>query len=193
MKCKKCGAELLFENEAHGMPFCQGNLSDGAMEEGTRQHLNYLSKAKTAVINGSELTVLPYGWLAQATTESFDVGVKNAVEKVKKDLEDNVYIKAINWILSDDTGMSSKVIWGVMMKAEKYYSSYTPSDPSDFGRCYRLLKLIQEWEDRLEELRIAGEKWGIFVDNYKKMCELYEEEKDSGVCRKLYNFMQEIL
>lgn len=137
MKCKKCGVELLFENQAHGIPMCQGNLSDGAKDE--------------------------------------------------------IYTKAINWILSDDTGISSKVIWGVMMKAEKYYRSYTPSDPSDFGRCYRLLKLIPEWEERLEELRVAGEKWGVFVDNYKKMCELYELEKESGQCRKLYDFMQEIL
>ena len=32
-------------------------------------HMKWLSKAETAVINGSEMTVLPYGYLSQAVGE----------------------------------------------------------------------------------------------------------------------------
>lgn len=33
-------------------------------------HIKWLSKAKTAVINGEEITVLPYGYLTQAVSEA---------------------------------------------------------------------------------------------------------------------------
>lgn len=113
---------------------------------------------------------------------------------------------ALAWIVGDDTGISSEVIWAVMMGVDpkNILDKSTPSDPSDFGRCYRLLKLIPEWEKRLEELRKVDyhyhlmndnsehtDLWGVFVDNYSQMCGLYEEEKDTGKCEKLYNFMKE--
>lgn len=37
---------------------------------GKKAHLKWLSKAKTAKIDGSELTVLPFGYLSQAVDES---------------------------------------------------------------------------------------------------------------------------
>lgn len=113
-------------------------------------------------------------------------------------------MRANIWITGDDTGISSKVIWAVMMGVPVTNKS-TPSDPSDFGRCYRLLKLIPEWENRLEELKKINyeyyslndntkhEKlWSKFVDNYKEMCKLYEEEFPTGTAPKLYKFMREI-
>ena len=35
-------------------------------------HIKWLSKAKTAIINGDEMTVLPYGYLTQACSEVID-------------------------------------------------------------------------------------------------------------------------
>lgn len=115
--------------------------------------------------------------------------------------------KAIEWIISDDIGISSKVIFAVMMgiNPENIRDKSTPCDPSDFGRCYRLLKLIPDWQNRIDELRKVdygyysmndnshySNLWGKFVDNYKKMCELYEEELPTGKAPKLYEFMQSI-
>ena len=118
--------------------------------------------------------------------------------------------KADEWILSSDTGISSKVIWAVMMgiSTENLYSKSTPCDPSDFGRCYRLLQLIPEWEEKLDKLRSVHlelhvnvgltderhnkDRWGTFVDNYEGMKELYEKEFETGSCPKLYNFMRSL-
>jgi len=45
------------------------NFKDEIIEE---IHLKWLSKAKTAIINGEEMTVLPYGYLTQAVKEALD-------------------------------------------------------------------------------------------------------------------------
>ena len=111
--------------------------------------------------------------------------------------------KAIKWIVSDDTGTSSKVIWAVMMGVppSEIKNSSTPSDVGDFGRCYRLLKLMPEWEQRLDELRGVKYQyhllndnthhtglWDKFVDNYSEMCRLYEAKEND----KLYKLMRDI-
>ena len=42
------------------------------------------------------------------------------------------------WIVSGDTGLSSKSIWCIIMGVEETSPS-VPCDSDDFGRCYRLL------------------------------------------------------
>ena len=46
-------------------------------------HTKWLSKAKTAVINGSEMTVLPYGYLSQAVEEALNTHTQELREKIK--------------------------------------------------------------------------------------------------------------
>lgn len=118
--------------------------------------------------------------------------------------------RAVRWIVSGDTGTSSKTIWACMMGVPQEHINHcsTPCDPSDFGRCYRLFKLIPEWEKRIEELRVLKlehhintgcsderhntDLYGSFVDNYQKMKELYEEEEKLGTAPKLYKFMNSL-
>ena len=101
--------------------------------------------------------------------------------------------KALKWITSSDTGISSEAIWAVMMgvpSKDDYRHNY-PSDPSDFGRCYRLLNLIPEWKSRLSEVADEyGGVWTIYIKNWDTMINLWEEEKPSGSCPKLYKFMK---
>lgn len=123
-------------------------------------------------------------------------------------MRESILERAHKWIVSGDTGISSVTIWACMMGIEQIYLGRcdTPSDPSDFGRCYRLFKLIPEWEERIEELRkykigvhiSVGlpderhnhDKWGSFVDHYPQMKKWYEEEYESGKCEGLYNLMK---
>lgn len=50
-----------------------------------RAHIKWLEKAKTATINGSELTVLPYGYLQRAIQEAgmeiYNLGKQEAKEE----------------------------------------------------------------------------------------------------------------
>lgn len=112
--------------------------------------------------------------------------------------------RACRWIVGDDTGISSCAIWAVMMGVHENCSDRSPpSDPSDFGRCFRLLKLIPEWEDSLQRMKlidfdrtINGVKypqvWSSFVDNYYKMKRLYIKESNLGHAPELYKFMQSL-
>lgn len=71
-------------------------------------------------------------------------------------------IEAIRWITSNDTGTSSETIWSVMAGAPKKGGS-RPSDPSDFGRCYRLFWAVPEWRERIGEMVAAYPDWGPLV------------------------------
>lgn len=104
------------------------------------------------------------------------------------------------WIAGNDTGMSSIAIWCAMMGVAPSRDS-TPSDPSDFGRCYRLLKKFPYWKEKLYKLpKVLSYKrgkteenlWQVFADNYSKMAALYEEEQPSGRLPKLYALMQDL-
>jgi hypothetical protein len=112
--------------------------------------------------------------------------------------------RALRWIVGEDTGISSRAIWAVMMGVhQNCHDRSTPSDPSDFGRCYRLLKLIPELEDSLERMRVIDYDctingvlyptvWSSFVDNYWKMKRLYLREHVTGSAPELYKFMKSL-
>lgn len=103
------------------------------------------------------------------------------------------------WIISDDTGISSKTIWAVMMDCvpEEYpwHKFDVPHDPSDFGRCYRLLQKFPEWKARLEEVAAQFTKWIPMVREWDALTALYEEEiqNESKRAPKLYAKMQELV
>lgn len=61
--------------------------------------------------------------------------------------------RAIEWLLGDDIGASSKVLCAYMLGRIPYGSSH-PHDASDRGRCIRLLRRIPEWIPRLDEMTV---------------------------------------
>ena len=82
----------------------------------------------------------------------------------------------LEWVISGDTGISSKVIWAVMMgvRVDVMRSTGVPHDPPDFGRCYRLLELMPEWRDRMHKVADQRPKWQPFVDHWDELEEMYE-------------------
>jgi hypothetical protein len=81
---------------------------------------------------------------------------------------------AYEWITGGDTGASSKAIWAHMMGV-KSDGSY-PYDPSDFGRCYRLLCLVPEWRGRMPEMARYGTIWSRLVTQWDEITRCFEEE-----------------
>jgi hypothetical protein len=112
----------------------------------------------------------------------------------------------IDWLLSDDTGVSSKTICAVMTGAAALsFGADTPSDPDDFGRCYRLLKHFPEWRARMPEVAKKHPKFGPMVEAWDELTALYEQlcwpdgkytrasyEKNKEVAKKLYDRMCEL-
>ncbi|MCK9371020.1 hypothetical protein M0R04_14005 [Candidatus Dojkabacteria bacterium] len=72
-------------------------------------------------------------------------------------MEKQVYsekgMKLINWLVGDDTGASSVSIL-IHMTGSKSMKNTPPSDKWDRGRCVRLLKIMPEWIDRLDEMNV---------------------------------------
>jgi len=104
----------------------------------------------------------------------------------------------LKWIDGDDTGVSSKTIWSVMMdviddiKDSSFYCDI-PYDPSDFGRCYRLLELFPDWKERLSEVAEIFPIWEPMVKRWDELTALYEKENPSGRCPELYDLMEKLV
>ena len=101
---------------------------------------------------------------------------------------------SLSWIVGPDTGVSSRTIWAFMMGIN--LSSIVvdvPCDPSDFGRCYRLLALNPQWKGRLPEMAAALPIWKPLIGAWDQLEALYLEESPTGVCKKLYAKMQPLI
>lgn len=98
------------------------------------------------------------------------------------------YTTPEQWLSSWDTGESSKTIWHFMLG--RTYRSQLPRDPSDFGRCYRLLQAFPSWRGRLPEMAEQLRSWAPIIAAWPTLEKLYEDEMKSGECPKLYAALQ---
>lgn len=102
---------------------------------------------------------------------------------------------ALAWIANGDTGISSQTIWAVLMGRQadpRHAYDNTPRDPDDFGRCYRLLKVMPSWRVRLPEVASKYPKWAGLVAHWEELTSLYEEELPTRSAPKLYARMQQL-
>jgi hypothetical protein len=96
--------------------------------------------------------------------------------------------RAVAWFRGNDTGMSSETIFEVMTNIPVKRHDF-PYDPSDFGRCYRLLQAFPEWKSRLGEVADRFPAWKPFVARWSEMEELYERDLPTDKSADLYNLM----
>jgi len=82
--------------------------------------------------------------------------------------------KALDWIVGNDTGSSSKALWAFMM-GRKTDGSY-PHDPADLGRCLRLLELVPEWKVRIPEMASVSPYWAALVSRWLELASTMAEE-----------------
>jgi hypothetical protein len=98
-----------------------------------------------------------------------------------------------DWARGRDTGISSGTIYAVMTRSRGPYGRYDiPHDPSDFGRCYRLLKLFPDWRPKLEEVSDRYPDWLPFVREWDKLTEMWEAALESKDGKEMYGFMAEL-
>ena len=81
-------------------------------------------------------------------------------------------MKPEQWIVSHDTGTSSKTIWSVMMGVKPDWAD-VPLDVDDFGRCVRLLTVVKEFRPRLQEVADKYPKWQHLIDSWAELERLY--------------------
>ena len=104
--------------------------------------------------------------------------------------------RQLQWLLGNDTGISSRTIFGVLTLGDQWHGRHAylgaglPRDPTDLGRCIRLLEAIPEWRSRLPEMAAAFAEWGPLVRDWDALESLYREEEPSGTAPKCYEAMR---
>ena len=90
-------------------------------------------------------------------------------------------MKPEQWIVGNDTGVSSKTIWSVMFGVNPDWQG-VPLDVDDFGRCVRLLTLVKEFRPRLKEVSVKYPEWKPIIDDWDELERLYWawEAQDKG-------------
>jgi len=84
--------------------------------------------------------------------------------------------RAMTWLQSHDTGTSSKAICAYMLGGAKANKHDYPYDPSDLGRCLRLLDKVPEWKPRIKEMAQFGPVWSALVDRWDEIAASMEAE-----------------
>ena len=83
--------------------------------------------------------------------------------------------RALLWLAGGDSGMSSKAICYHML-GMKSDGSFLPLDPSDLGRCLRLLELFPEWKPRMGEMARYSAQWAALVERWDELAEMMADE-----------------
>lgn len=84
------------------------------------------------------------------------------------------YKKLIEWFAGDDTGLSSKHMAAVA--AGVAGNGNHPLDPSDLGRCIRLVENVPEVRDAFPAIRASGPKWATVITHWDELVALYAQE-----------------
>lgn len=88
---------------------------------------------------------------------------------------DSVEKRALQWLFSEETGLSSKNICGYMLSITVRQS--VPWDIGDLGRCIRLLEKIPEWKQRMQQLGNAYPRWQPYADSWDELTRTYYQDR----------------
>jgi len=101
-------------------------------EQKAKAHIHWLNRAKTAKVDGMELTVLPYGFLTQAVEKSVNEILKQFIDGLMeslegkreedlsdKDIEDRLRVFTLTPFSEESIKEFVKVIGGISAKMGK--------------------------------------------------------------------------
>lgn len=119
--------------------------------------------------------------------------ISTDLESLQKSYQE--LLDAMTWLAGKDTGVSSVTICLIMfgIENESPIAGSPPSDPSDFGRCYRLLQKFPHWRDKLQKVADTYSAWQPFVDAWETMTSLYEKELNNPDEKSnLFHYMRDL-
>ena len=115
----------------------------------------------------------------------------------------------VRWFLSGDNGASSEAIVAhmtgcadiLLVEDEEgadrapVFCCMAPSDPSDLGRCLRLLERYPEWKPRIQQMTVYGPAWAGICAQWDALVASMEAEvgidwSKGKRARKTYRRMQ---
>jgi len=88
--------------------------------------------------------------------------------------------KVLEWLFNGDTGISSKSLaaefLGVDNKRKGRFYCYPPSDPSDLGRCLRLIEVAPAVRACVDTLAEKSDSWAKIAPVWDKITESMKKE-----------------
>lgn len=104
--------------------------------------------------------------------------------------------KVIEWLFSDDTGLSSMSLAAEFLGVECEINY--PHDPSDFGRCQRLIMAVPDVRKSVDSLAEKSPHWKKLSEHWDNIAEKMDFEvgffwQKGRSAPRTYEFMQEIL
>jgi hypothetical protein len=89
------------------------------------------------------------------------------------------------WLASDDTGLSSLYMASKLTGMFEAKYAY-PRDPTDFGRCLRLVEAVPELESKIRDMSQHGNGWAVVAAHWYEWSEVYS----TGDGERLYRLMR---
>jgi hypothetical protein len=85
---------------------------------------------------------------------------------------------AVAWIADGDRGRSSETMFSAITRVALLPAAdyATPLDPSDLGRCRKLLEAVPELEHALDRMAEVGPGWARLVEAWPRLCSLMDDE-----------------
>lgn len=104
----------------------------------------------------------------------------------------DVMFKMLEWSLSGDTGSSSKTMLRAALRPIK--GGDIPHDPSDFGRCYRLLEAVPDLRLYFPKMVENCPRLTPYINEWDELSRLYQLGQASGTGKapELYARLKEL-
>ena len=98
--------------------------------------------------------------------------------------------KVIEWLFNGETGLSSMTIAASVLRVD-YKRADIPYDKDDFSRCYKLVKFADIPKSELEILAKNYPQWEKFVENWDKLTDMYEKNRNYSDTR-FYEYIKSL-
>lgn len=90
------------------------------------------------------------------------------------------------WLAKGDVGISSKTMVAIALGAESGRFD-APYDPSDFYRCYELVKQVPAIRNSFDDIAKKVPAFAGILRDWGSLCKLFDDEKASGMCHLTYD------
>ena len=151
--------------------------------------------------------------VARMSGANFAVGSPKALEQLhellkpaairqetKASRSGNLSDNAVMWLATGRRGLSSETLFTFLTGYDctgDHGHNY-PHDPSDLGRCRRLLEQCPELVSCLPRVAAAGPEWAALAQRWDELCALMDEEspewrQGNGSAPKTYALMKDII
>lgn len=91
------------------------------------------------------------------------------------------------WLVSDDTGISSKTMAAIALGATgEGLDTDAPYDPGDFGRCLRLVSAVPELRASFDRIAAVEPRFAGILENWDELEAIYRRDLSTGKSKELY-------